>query len=240
MPALPGRAVLTVVRALRDDHGDAEVVEADPAAQQLVHRLQRDAGLRARCQPTAPPAPARAPPAAPGPAEPARPPALPRRRLTQGHLTFSGVRLAGHGASGSGSAMAAQHGPARPCPGPSPNPPRCRGAALPPAAAAGSWRPGAGGRARRGRGPAGRPLQTPRVGVGSVWAKNGHGALGRRSPAHGLTWGGVGPGWESPGGPPRAGRCDPAPVQAVCGHRHSTAVRHGHSVYTQRAPQNTA
>lgn len=200
-PALPGRAVLTVVRALRDDHGDAEVVEADPAAQQLVHRLQRDAGLRARCQPTAPPAPARAPPRRAGPCRARPPPSRPPCPAAASR-TFSGVRLAGHGASGSGSAMAAQHGPARPCPGPSPNPPRCRGAALPPAAAAGSWRPGAGGRARRGRGPAGRPLQTPRVGVGGVWAKNGHGALGRRSPAHGLTWGVWGPAGRAPGSPP--------------------------------------
>lgn len=88
------------MRALRDDHRDAEVVEANPAAQQVVHRLQRGQARRPR-------------------------------RLGQRQR---------HGGT-------ARPGPA-PSPAPRPNPPRCRGAALPPAAAAGSCSPGRRGRAR--------------------------------------------------------------------------------------------
>lgn len=44
--------ILTVMGALRNDHGDAEVIEADPAPQQVIHRLQREVAVTEQLSPT--------------------------------------------------------------------------------------------------------------------------------------------------------------------------------------------
>lgn len=204
VPALPGRAVLTVVRALRDDHGDAEVVEADPAAQQLVHRLQRDAGLRARCQPTAPPAPAaRAPPprrALPSP--PARP-APPPPHAGAPHLQRGEARRPRRLRQRQRHGGTARPGPALPRPqSESPALPRGRASASGGCREleAGSWRPGP-------------PREGPRGAAASNASGWGRRRLGKERPRGAWTalpgtrpdMGGVGPGWESPGVPPERG-----------------------------------